>query len=255
MTPVSAFDKLSQVVTQVEAPASHLAAALGAWVQGQNRRRTVFAAESRCVLCRDFLCLRGCRGPARTSNEGIHGLQEVLVIAKPVEQRVRVNEQIIARQVRVIDEQGNQLGIMSPQDALRDAFDRGLDLVEVAPNASPTVCRIMDYGKYKYQQSKRVKESRKHQTIIQVKEVKYRPKIDDHDFDYKTNHVREFLQEGNKVKVTITFRGREMAHPEFGQQILARVIEGTKDLVQEQHDASRTRLEGRQMVIVLSPTK
>lgn len=178
-----------------------------------------------------------------------------MVIAKPVDLRIRVNEQIVARQVRVIDEQGNQLGIMSPQDALKDAFERGLDLVEVAPNASPTVCRIMDYGKYKYQQSKRAKESRKHQTVIHVKEVKYRPKIDDHDFDYKTNHVREFLQEGNKVKVTIMFRGREMAHPEFGQQILQRVIDATKDLCQEQFDTGRVRLEGRQMVIVMSPTK
>lgn len=168
---------------------------------------------------------------------------------------MRVNEQIIGRQVRVIDEQGNQLGIMSPDDALRDAYERGLDLVEVAPNASPTVCRIMDYGKYKYQQSKRLKESRKHQHTIVVKEVKYRPKIDDHDFDYKTNHVREFLQEGNKVKVTITFRGREMAHPEFGQELLARIIEATKDLAQEQIDVSRLRIEGRQMVVVLSPTK
>lgn len=184
-----------------------------------------------------------------------HGQKEVRVIAKPVDLRIRVNEQIVARQVRVIDEQGNQLGIMSPPDALRDAYERGLDLVEVAPNASPTVCRIMDYGKYKYQQSKRAKESRKHQTVIHVKEVKYGPKIDDHDFDYKTNHVREFLQEGNKVKVTITFRGREMAHPEFGTQILQRVIDATKDLCQEQYDASKVRLEGRQMVLVMSPTK
>jgi translation initiation factor IF-3 len=191
---------------------------------------------------------------ARAGNRP-HGQKEVLVIAKPVDLRIRVNEQIVARQVRVIDEEGNQLGIMAPPDALKDAYERGLDLVEVAPNASPTVCRIMDYGKYKYQQSKRVKESRKHQTVIHVKEVKYRPKIDDHDFDYKTNHVREFLTEGNKVKVTITFRGREMAHPEFGNQILQRVIEATKDLCQEQFDTSRVRLEGRQMVIVMSPTK
>lgn len=183
------------------------------------------------------------------------GQEEVRVIAKPVDQRVRVNEQIVARQVRVIDEQGNQLGIMSPSDALRDAYERGLDLVEVAPTASPPVCRIMDFGKYKYQQSKRAKESRKHQHTIVVKEVKYRPKIDDHDFEYKTNHVREFLQEGNKVKVTVTFRGREMAHPEFGQEILARVIEATKDLCQEQYDAGKVRLEGRQMVVVMSPTK
>ncbi|GMU91637.1 MAG: translation initiation factor IF-3 [Candidatus Hydrogenedentota bacterium] len=214
------------------------------------------------MLCRAFCVFRGYRGPRGRkgkrdfhSKERDHGTKEVWVIAKPIEQRVRVNEQIIGRQVRVIDEQGNQLGIMSPDDALRDAYERGLDLVEVAPNASPTVCRIMDYGKYKYQQSKRLKESRKHQHTIVVKEVKYRPKIDDHDFDYKTNHVREFLQEGNKVKVTITFRGREMAHPEFGQELLARIIEATKDLAQEQIDVSRLRIEGRQMVVVLSPTK
>jgi translation initiation factor IF-3 len=166
-----------------------------------------------------------------------------------------VNEGITARQVRVIDEAGNQLGIMSPQDALRDAFERGLDLVEVAPNAVPSVCRIMDYGKYKYQQSKRIKESRKHQHVVIVKEVKYRPKIDDHDFDYKTNHVREFLTEGDKVKVTVTFRGREMAHPEFGQEILARVLEATKDLSSDQIDPTKVRLEGRSMIVVLSPAR
>lgn len=154
-----------------------------------------------------------------------------------------------------MDEAGEQLGIMSPQDALRLADERGLDLVEVAAQAAPPVCRIMDYGKYKYQQSKRAKESKKHQHTVTVKEVKYRPKIDDHDFDYKTNHVREFLKEGNKVKVTIMFRGREMAHPEFGQQILARVIDSVKDLSADQIDPTRTRLEGRNMSIVLSPSK
>ncbi|MCC6486051.1 MAG: translation initiation factor IF-3 [Candidatus Hydrogenedentes bacterium] len=168
---------------------------------------------------------------------------------------MRVNESIHARQVRVIDEEGNQLGIMSPSDALRDAYERGLDLVEVAPNAVPSVCRIMDYGKYKYQQSKRAKESKKHQHTVTVKEVKYRPKIDDHDFDYKTNHVREFLQEGNKVKITIMFRGRELAHPEFGRELMARVLEATKDLSQEEHDLNRLRLEGRNMTLVLTPAK
>jgi translation initiation factor IF-3 len=166
-----------------------------------------------------------------------------------------VNERIHARQVRVIDDKGEQLGIMSPYDALQVAYDRGLDLVEVAPQAAPPVCRIMDYGKYKYQQSKRAKESKKHQHTVTVKEVKYRPKIDDHDFEYKTNHVREFLSEGNKVKVTIMFRGREMAHPEFGQEILGRVVEATKDLSQDPPDVSRTRLEGRNMSIVLSPSR
>ena len=169
--------------------------------------------------------------------------------------RIRVNDRIRARQVRVIDDEGNQLGIMSPIDALREAEERGLDLVEVAPNASPPVCRILDYGKYKYQQSKRAKESRKHQHTITVKEVKYRPKIDIHDFEYKTNHVREFLQEGNKVKVTIMFRGRELAHPEFGHNILERVVEATKDLCQDEVNPKRTRLEGRNMSLVLSPTR
>ncbi len=168
---------------------------------------------------------------------------------------MRINDKIRARQVRVIDDEGEQLGIMSPEDALRDAEERGYDLVEVSPNSTPPVCRIMDYGKYKYEQSKRAKESKKHQHVISVKEVKYRPKIDVHDFDYKTNHARQFLQEGNKVKITIMFRGRELAHPEFGHDILARVAEATKDLVQDEVDVRRLRLEGRNMSMMLSPTK
>ena len=153
----------------------------------------------------------------------------------------------------MIDEEGNQLGIMSPQDAMRDAEERGLDLVEVAPNAQPPVCRIMDYGKYKYQQAKRAKESKKHQHVITIKEVKYRPKIDVHDFEYKTNHVREFLSEGNKVKVTIMFRGREMTHQEFGREIIRRVVDATSDLGQPEWDVDRVRLEGRTMTMVIAP--
>lgn len=155
----------------------------------------------------------------------------------------------------MIAEDGEQLGIMKPEDALRDAQDRGLDLVEVAPKAEPPVCRIMDYGKYRYQMSKRAKESRKNQHTITVKEIKYRPKISDHDFDFKTNHVREFLGDGNKVKLTIMFRGREMAHPEFGRDILARVIEDVQDLCQEVPGVQMTRLEGRNMSLVLSPSR
>jgi len=157
--------------------------------------------------------------------------------------------------VRVIDEEGEQLGIMTPKDAIHEAEERSLDLVEVAPNAKPPVCRIMDYGKYRYQQSKRAKESKKHQHVVTLKEIKYRPKIDEHDFNYKTNHVREFLKAGNKVKITIMFRGREMAHPEFGREILARVVEATKDLCQDEIDVARTRLEGRNMSLVLSPAR
>ncbi len=176
------------------------------------------------------------------------------LIAKIEEEKVRVNGMIRARQVRVIDEEGNQLGIMSPGDAIREAEERGLDLVEVAGKAAPPVCRIMDYGKYRYQQSKRAKESRKHQHTVTVKEIKYRPKIDDHDFETKTNHVREFLKEGDKVKITIMFRGREMAHPEFGRELLVKVVEATKELCQEDHSAATARLEGRNMSMVLTPT-
>jgi len=162
---------------------------------------------------------------------------------------------IRAQQVRVVDEEGNQLGIMGPADALREAEKRNLDLVEVAEKATPPVCRIMDYGKYRYMQSKRAKEARKHQHQVTVKEIKYRPKIDPHDFDFKTNHVRQFLQDGSKVKITIMFRGRELAHPEFGREILARVVEATKDLSQTDFDPNQSRLEGRNMSLMLNPLR
>lgn len=157
--------------------------------------------------------------------------------------------------MRVVDDEGEQLGIMSPQDALREAEARELDLVEVAPNATPPVCRIMDYGKFKYEQKRRARESRKNQHTVSVKEIKYRPKIDKHDFEYKTKHVREFLAEGNKVKITVMFRGREMAHPEFGREILVKVVEETADLCTGEYDPASSRLEGRNMSLVLQPIK
>jgi translation initiation factor IF-3 len=219
----------------------------------------LIAAEDWNVFCRFFVLrphqlgqMHRCRAVmvsrGRTPREDCS-------ISKESVERVRVNEKIRARQVRVIDEEGNQLGIMSPQDAMREAEEKELDLVEVAPKANPPVCRIMDYGKYLYQQAKRAKESKKHQHTVSLKEIKYRPKIDIHDFDYKTNHVREFLSEGNKVKVTVMFRGREMAHPEFGKDILERVVEGTKDLLGETPNTANLRLEGRNMSLVLSPAK
>jgi len=127
--------------------------------------------------------------------------------------------------------------------------------VEVAPKATPPVCRIMDYGKYRYEQKRRARESRKHQHTVSVKEIKYRPKIDKHDFDFKTNHVREFLAEGNKVRITIMFRGREMAHQEFGREIIQRVVEATSDLCVGDHDTNHIKLEGRNMSLVLTPSK
>jgi translation initiation factor IF-3 len=158
-------------------------------------------------------------------------------------------------QVRVIDNNGEQLGIMRPEDALREAETRGLDLVEVAPMAQPPVCRLIDYGKYRYQQSKRAKEARKHQHTITIKEIKYRPKISDHDFEFKTNHVKEFLAEGNKVRLTIMFRGREVAHPEFGRELLARIVEALKSDISDPPDTGRLRMEGRNMSVVVSPAK
>jgi len=166
-----------------------------------------------------------------------------------------VNDQIRARQVRVIDDEGAQLGIMTPRDAMREAESRGFDLVEVAPKATPPVCRIMDYGKYRYEQKRRARESRKHQHTVSIKEIKYRPKIDKHDFEFKTNHVREFLSEGNKVRVTIMFRGREVAHQEFGREIIQRVVEATSDLCVGDHDMSQVKMEGRNMSLVLTPAK
>jgi translation initiation factor IF-3 len=161
-----------------------------------------------------------------------------------------VNWEIRAPEVRVIDSEGKQLGILSVKEAIRIAEEQGLDLVEVAPGAAPPVCRIMNYGKYKYQQSKRSQEAKKHQTVIQVKEVKIRPRTEEHDFQFKLRHVKRFLGEGDKVKITLLFRGREIAHPEFGRDMLNRILEEVKDqTVIEQ----APRLEGRNMVMILAP--
>ncbi len=163
---------------------------------------------------------------------------------------VGINWGIRASEVRVITSDGKQAGILPLKEAMRLAEEQGLDLVEVAANATPPVCRIMNYGKYKYQQSKRSHESRKHQTVIQVKELKLRPRTDEHDFQFKLRHAKRFLEEGNKVKVSVLFRGREMAYPEFGKEILNRFIEGVKDLMVVEQ---APRLEGRNMIAILSP--
>ena len=152
----------------------------------------------------------------------------------------------------MIDPGGEQLGIMSLDDALNTAMEMDLDLVEVADKSEPPVCRIMDYGKFKYQQSKKSQESRKKQVVIQLKEVKLRPKTDEHDFQFKVRHMERFLREGNKAKVSVIFRGREILHTDIGERILRRVIELTKELaVVEQFP----KLEGRAMVMVLAPSQ
>jgi translation initiation factor IF-3 len=163
--------------------------------------------------------------------------------------RVRTNERIRVREVRVIDETGQQLGIMPPPQALTIARQKGLDLVEISPTAVPPVCRIMDFGKYQYQEQKRSREAKKHQRVIEVKEIKFRPKVDEHDYDFKKKHIERFLADGDKVKATIFFRGREMAHPEIGRRILERLIADLGDLAIAE---TMPRQEGNQMHVILS---
>ncbi len=146
---------------------------------------------------------------------------------------------IQARELRVIDDEKNQLGILTRQQALDLAREKGLDLVEIAPTAQPPVCRIMDYGKYLYEIHKKEHEAKKHQKQIQIKEIKFRPKISVHDYDFKIKHVKRFIEEGNKVKITVMLRGREKSKPELGYQILDRVFEEMKDLAVQ--DGSRRR--------------
>ena len=152
--------------------------------------------------------------------------------------------------MRVTSASGEQLGIMATRDALRMAEEQHLDLVEVAPKAKPPVCRIMDFGKYRYEQQKREKEAKKKQKIVTIKEVKLRPNIEQHDFNVKLKNALRFLEEGNKVKVTIMFRGRELSHPELGREVLNRVSDQLKELVSIERDA---KLEGKNMTMILAP--
>lgn len=152
--------------------------------------------------------------------------------------------------MRVIAPDGEQVGIIPIERALEIAEEQGLDLVEVAPLARPPVCRIMDYGKYMYEEQRQAREARKKQHHVQIKEVKMRPGIEEHDFDFKLRHARRFLEEGNKVKLTMMFRGRQMAHPEFGRQVLDRVSTSLQDVSKVEQNP---QLEGRSMVMVLAP--
>jgi translation initiation factor IF-3 len=163
-----------------------------------------------------------------------------------------MNDRIRARQVRLIGADGAQLGVKPLPEALAIAREQGLDLVEVAAQADPPVCRIMDHGKWKYEQDQRRKESRKKASNVVIKEMKFRPKIDGHDYETKMKHVERFLAEGSKVKLTIMFRGREMAHPELGRRILERVAERVSTLAAVE---SAPRQDGRNMTMVLNPTR
>jgi len=162
----------------------------------------------------------------------------------------RINEEIRVREVQLIDQTGHNHGPTEIQIALERAQEAGLDLVEIAPNSSPPVCKILDYGKYKYQAQKKAAEARKKQKVVEVKEIKLRPMIDDHDYDVKMRSMQRFFEEGDKVKVTLRFRGREMAHQELGYQLLNRVKDDTSKIAKVEQDA---RFEGRQVVMVLAP--
>jgi translation initiation factor IF-3 len=170
----------------------------------------------------------------------------------PERDTTRINERIRVPEVRLIDDQGAQVGVLKTADALRFAQERDLDLVEVAPEARPPVCRVLDYSKYKYEQAQKLKQARKHQQQITVREIKFRPKIAQHDYDTKKSHVERFLRHRDKVKVTIMFRGREVTHPERGTMILDRLAEDLGELgVVEQ----RPMQEGRNMTMMLGPSK
>lgn len=161
-----------------------------------------------------------------------------------------MNDDIRIREIHLIDKDGTNRGTVSTVDAMQLAQEAGLDLVEIAPNASPPVCKLMDYGKFKFQEQKKAAEARKKQKIVDVKEIKFRPMIDDHDYDVKMRSMLRFFQEGDKVKVTLRFRGREMAHQNLGIQLLNRVREDTGKLAKVEQEP---RMEGRQMVMVLAP--
>jgi translation initiation factor IF-3 len=170
----------------------------------------------------------------------------------PERDTTRINERIRVPEVRLIDDEGNQIGVLKTADALIFAQERDLDLVEVAPEARPPVCRVLDYSKYKYEQAQKLKQARKHQQQITVREIKFRPKIAEHDYDTKKHHVERFLRHKDKVKVTIMFRGREVTHPERGTAILDRLAEELAELgVVEQHPTQ----EGRNMTMMMAPSK
>lgn len=167
-----------------------------------------------------------------------------------ISRELRINGEIRAREVRLVGEEGEQLGIVALRDAQRIAGERSLDLVEVAPTARPPVCRIMDFGKFKYEQSKREREARKKQHNVVIKEVKMRPRIESHDFDVKRKNAERFLKEGDKVKATIMFRGREIVHTDIGRQVLDKLAASLDELAQVERPA---RVEGRNLTIILTP--
>ena len=170
--------------------------------------------------------------------------------AQPAQEGPRVNREIQVPKVRLVDENGEMVGIVSIDEALKRAQSVGIDLIEVSPNAEPPVCKILDAGKYKYEAQKRKAEAKKKQKVVQVKEIKMRPGIDQHDYDVKMRNVFKFLDNGDKVKITLRYRGREMAHQELGMEVLQRVKADTVEVAKVEH---QPKMEGRQMIMILGP--
>ena len=168
----------------------------------------------------------------------------------PTREGPRINDEIGGIRVRLVDEKGQMVGVVGRNEALTMAANAGLDLVEIAPNADPPVCKILDFGKYKYEEQKKKNEARKKQKIIEVKEIKLRPSIDDHDYEVKRRSMMKFIEEGDKVKVTMRFRGRELAHQELGMDVLIRVRDDLDEIAKVEQ---MPRMEGRQMTMVMSP--
>lgn len=177
--------------------------------------------------------------------------QNIVAAKEPaIRDKLRINARIRVREVRLIDEEGEQVGIITTREALDMARDRDLDLVEVAPNANPPVCRLMDYGKFRYEQTKKEREARKNQKQVELKEIRMKPRTDTHDLEVKANSARRFLEEGHKVKFSVRFRGREIAHPEIGREMLEQLAE---DLREHATIDQRPQMEGRAFSMILSP--
>lgn len=168
---------------------------------------------------------------------------------------LRINRQIRAREVFVIDAEGNQQGVMNTFAAMELADEAGMDLVEVSPNANPPVCKILDYGKYRYEQEKRNREAKKHQTIVKLKEIRMQPKIERHDMEFKTKAIADFLSEGNKVKISVRFRGRELAHTELGKVVLDTILQILTEKEVKFNLDRQAMMEGRMMSLIISPAK
>lgn len=201
-----------------------------------------------CGLVRDKFRIRY----PYLSQRGVSAILRNQTHSAPRQQQPRVNREIRSPRIRVVDEAGEQLGVMSSREALQLAMDRELDLVEIAPQAEPPVCKIIDFGKFKYEQQKRDKTQRKHQHQQQLKEVRLHPRTDTHDVDFKSRHAREFLTEGNKVKFTVVFKGREITHQNIGRELLEGIIEILADVAKVDQPI---RMDGRNMSIILAPEK